>query len=72
MHRWVHHCSVYVTSLLLVGAFALAQEAIRPDTLVDVKPLEAAGIHNLFALGTNIYSGSAPEGEDSLHSHGLV
>lgn len=28
-----------------------------------VKALEAPGIHNLFAVGTNLFSGSAPEGE---------
>jgi protein tyrosine phosphatase (PTP) superfamily phosphohydrolase (DUF442 family) len=33
-----------------------------------VKALETAGIHNLFALGTNVYSGSSPEGPEGLDS----
>jgi protein-tyrosine phosphatase len=31
-----------------------------------VKPLDAPGLHNLFALGTNVYSGSAPEGDEAF------
>ena len=31
-----------------------------------VKALEAPGIHNLFALGTNVFSGSTPEGEEGF------
>lgn len=34
--------------------------------LAGVVPLEAPGIHNLFALGTNVYSGSSPEGEEAF------
>src|SRR5688572_16858773 len=32
-----------------------------------VKPLpDPAGVHNLFVLGTNVYSGSTPEGEEGF------
>ncbi len=31
-----------------------------------VQPLEAPGIHNLFALGTNVFSGSTPEGAEGF------
>jgi protein tyrosine phosphatase (PTP) superfamily phosphohydrolase (DUF442 family) len=31
-----------------------------------VRPLEAPGLHNLFALGTNVFSGSAPEGDEAF------
>lgn len=33
-----------------------------------VKPLEAPGIHNLFALGTNVFSGSTPEGAEGFEA----
>jgi protein tyrosine phosphatase (PTP) superfamily phosphohydrolase (DUF442 family) len=33
-----------------------------------VKPLEAPAIHNLFALGTNIFSGSTPEGAEGYEA----
>jgi hypothetical protein len=31
-----------------------------------VKALEAPGLHNLFALGTKVFSGSSPEGEEAF------
>lgn len=31
-----------------------------------VRPLEAPGIHNLFAVGTNVFSGSTPEGAEGF------
>ncbi len=40
--------------------------ARREASPEGVKPLAAPGIHNLFALGTNVFSGSTPEGEASF------
>lgn len=31
-------------------------------------PIEAAGLHNVYALGTNVYSGSSPEGREGFAS----
>lgn len=36
------------------------------NTPPSVKSLEAPGLHNLFALGTNVYTGSSPEGEEGF------
>jgi hypothetical protein len=42
---------------------ATTERRVLPD---NVKVLEAPGIHNLFALGTNLFSGSSPEGEEGF------
>ncbi len=49
--------------LLLSAAGARAGEpASAPTTAVwPITPLEAPGLHNLFALGTNLFSGGTPE-----------
>lgn len=67
---WSEHAASirnYGLNLLLVVTIS-ASAAERPRTLPPntppgVKPLEAPGIHNLFAAGTNVFSGSSPEGE---------
>jgi hypothetical protein len=41
--------------------------ASAPKTLPPgVKSLAAPGLHNLFAVGTNLFSGSTPEGEEAF------
>ena len=54
--------------LLLIGfvtSVAAAEEANNCSP--GVKPLtDLPGVHNLFALGTNVYSGSTPEGEEGF------
>lgn len=68
--------------LLAIAALCLAGVAIADGNLETrlktappgVKPLEAPGIHNLFALGTNVFSGSTPgsaEGFAALAKLGL-
>jgi protein tyrosine phosphatase (PTP) superfamily phosphohydrolase (DUF442 family) len=44
--------------LVAILAIFLSRGAALPDS---VKPIVAPGIQNMFALGTNIFSGSAPE-----------
>ncbi len=55
--------------LLVVAISTSAAERPRtpaPNTPPGVKPLEAPGIHNLFAIGTNVFSGSSPEGGEAF------
>jgi protein tyrosine phosphatase (PTP) superfamily phosphohydrolase (DUF442 family) len=57
--------------LLMLGAIPPATAADNAPTVSKpsppgVKALEAPGIHNLFAVGTNVFSGSAPEGEEAF------
>ena len=54
--------------LALVAALAFAGVALlAADTksgTADVQPLpDPPGIHNLYLLGTNVYSGGTPEGD---------
>lgn len=39
---------------------------VAPPPPPGVKPLNAPGLHNLFALGTNVLSGSSPDGEEGF------
>jgi hypothetical protein len=58
----------------LLGAFLCAQpigaEENNPSRAAGlppgIKPLEVSGLHNVFALGTNVFSGSSPEGEEAF------
>lgn len=43
-------------------------EVVAGSLSAEVRPLDAPGLHNLFALGTNYYSGGAPEGEEGFAS----
>jgi hypothetical protein len=55
--------------MLRESAVARAAENIQARAKTfppGVKPLEAPGLHNLFALGTNALSGSSPEGEEAF------
>lgn len=60
--------------LLAISALCLAGVTIAGGNLETrlatappgVKPLEAPGIRNLFALGTNFFSGSTPEGAEGF------
>lgn len=55
--------------LLGVGAIAFAAERAPVPAKVlppGIKSLEAPGIHNLFAIGTNLFSGNSPEGEEAF------
>ena len=59
------------STLLAIGVTAIvfAAESLQDRAKTappGVTPLEAPGIHNLFALGTNVFSGSAPEGEEAF------
>lgn len=45
---------------------AKTRQGAAKSTPPGVKALEAAGIHNLFALGTNVFSGSSPDGEEGF------
>lgn len=59
-------CFVFGPGILLaIGliASAVAGSTNNPDAKLPptVKPLTIPGVHNLFSLGTNIYSGSAPD-----------
>lgn len=56
----------FVSSLLVVLALILSAFAAEKQvgSVPGVKPLaDPPGLHNLFALGTNMYSGSAPDGD---------
>jgi hypothetical protein len=58
-------------TLLGFSAAATAAENLEPRLKTappGVKPLEAPGIHNLFALGTNVFSGSTPEGAEGYEA----
>jgi len=62
--------SVSVVLPILTGLDNAAEE-LEPRIEAappGVKPLEVPGIQNLFALGTNVFSGSAPEGEEGFNS----
>jgi hypothetical protein len=37
-----------------------------PDLPKSVRPIKAPGIENMFALGTNVFSGSGPEGDEAF------
>ena len=57
---------LFATVALCATFEPFASEAGRKSAL-GVKPMaDPPGIHNLFALGTNIYSGSSPEGEEGF------
>lgn len=54
-------------SWMIAPATAAEPLEARPKAAPPgVQPLEAPGIHNLFALGTNVFSGSTPEGADGF------
>ena len=55
--------------LLAAASFAISAEtgADAPESLpLGVKGLEAPGLHNLFAVATNVFSGSSPEGDEAF------
>ncbi len=43
-------------------------EPVAGSLSADVRPLDAQGLPNLFALGTNVYSGGAPDGDAGFAS----
>lgn len=45
---------------------AVTGQGAPKNTPPGVKALEAPGIHNLFALGTNVFSGSSPDREEGF------
>lgn len=51
-------------ALLQISFVAAAQ----PGMPMEIKSLEAPGLHNVFALGTNILSGSSPEGDEGFET----
>lgn len=54
-------------SWMIAPATAAEPLEARPKVAPPgVQPLEAPGIHNLFALGTNVFSGSTPEGAEGF------
>lgn len=54
-------------ALVVVPWVGWAQPGGEPGVLPPrIQPLQALGIHNLFALGTNLYSGSSPEGSEGF------
>lgn len=56
--------SLRFLALALLLAASLAADGQADDSVPGVQRLEdPPGIHNLFALGTNVFSGSTPEGE---------
>lgn len=58
-----NHFFLSITLALATGIFAAEESAKNASP--GVKPLpDPAGVHNLFALGTNLYSGSTPEGHE--------
>jgi hypothetical protein len=64
---WVFDRHSILLILLIVSARAhcnAAETKPRANTLPpNVKALEAPGLHNLFAVGTNVFSGSTPEND---------
>ena|GEM_PF-305402 len=65
--------ALFAVALLTIrcGIVVFAAEGLhdRPDSVPPgVKPLEAPGLHNVFAVGANVFSGSSPEGEGSFAS----
>lgn len=50
-------------AIAMSGIAAETGQVAPKNTPPGVKALEAPGIHNLFALGTNLFSGSSPDGE---------
>jgi hypothetical protein len=61
---------VVLIALIQAAALCAMGEAFPAgkQAMMAIRPLEAPGLHNLFALGTNIYSGSVPEGEKGFAS----
>lgn len=56
-----------VLFLSLTGLADVAGAEQAKKASLGVEPLaDPPGIHNLFALGTNVFSGSTPEGEDGF------
>lgn len=54
-----------VATVVTVTTLAAADQAKKSSP--GVKPLpDPPGVHNLFALGTNVFSGSTPEGEEGF------
>ena len=56
--------ALLITSLTIIAAEAPFKPA--PNLPQSVHPVNAPGIHNMFALGTNLFSGSGPEGDDAF------
>ncbi|MGZ8940188.1 MAG: hypothetical protein ACXW32_13355 [Limisphaerales bacterium] len=56
----------YLLALLLFPAWIAAADQAKKSS-PGVKPLpDPPGVHNLFSLGTNLYSGSTPEGDEGF------
>lgn len=53
-----------VFSVLIVDGADASSESLPSG----VKSLEAPGLHNLFVVGNNLYSGSSPEGDEGFES----
>lgn len=64
--RWILLAIVW-TLIGWFGAVGAADQAKKSSPGVTPLP-DPPGIHNLFRLGTNLYSGSAPEGEEGFAS----
>ena len=55
-------CLVVLTALGLKSEAGLEEKPL-PRLPPGVKALQSDGLHNLFSLSPNLYSGSAPEGD---------
>lgn len=51
---------------MLTGVAADVSFKPAPNLPATVHPVSIPGIHNLFALGADVYSGSSPEGEEAI------
>src|SRR6185436_18479563 len=58
--------SLLQVALLVTSVCAAEENSSRFILPPTIKAIEAEGLHNLFALGTNVFSGSAPEGESAF------